>query len=290
MKNPIRLSGALFAAAVLGLTLGMAGQAQADDAPAPAVAPAPAAAPALRDLCTDRPTKSNGPCTVDAGHWQVESDILNVTVQRDAGVSVQTWLLTSPTVKYGLTDNSDIELSFTPDEIVRTVDHNAGTSSTLSGFGDVYLRAKYEFIGATGGAFAATLYPYIKAPTARSGLGDGAWEEGLIVPMQLTLPKGWSLGVDPEADWIHNAAGSGYHWAASTPITFTHALMDKVTGSLEFWAGSDFDPAHTTRQYSFDLAGAWQVGTNLQFDGGLNFGLNRATPGFQAYVGVSKRF
>ena len=34
----------------------------------------------LRALCTDRPTKSTGPCTVDAGHWQVESDIYNVSV------------------------------------------------------------------------------------------------------------------------------------------------------------------------------------------------------------------
>ncbi len=41
----------------------------------------------LRSLCTDRPTKSTGPCTVDAGHWQVESDIYNFTVQR--GVSIR---------------------------------------------------------------------------------------------------------------------------------------------------------------------------------------------------------
>jgi hypothetical protein len=29
---------------------------------------------------------------------------------------------------------------------------------------------------------------------------------------------------------------------------------------------------------------------NLQLDGGANFGLNRATPQAQLYVGVSRRF
>ena len=64
------------------------GIARADTTPStPPDAPAhslfdPTPDSALRGLCTDRPTKSTGPCTVDAGHWQVEVDAYDVTWDR----------------------------------------------------------------------------------------------------------------------------------------------------------------------------------------------------------------
>jgi hypothetical protein len=89
---------------------------------------------------------------------------------------------------------------------------------------------------------------------------------------------------------VHDALGSGYHLALQSPLSFSHPLATGITGYLEVWTLTDFDPAHTTHQYSADVAAAWQLNPNLQLDGGLNFGLNRATPGFQGYIGISRRF
>jgi hypothetical protein len=58
----------------------------------------------------------------------------------------------------------------------------------------------------------------------------------------------------------------------------------------ELWTGQNLDPAGTVRQYSFDLDAAWLANNNTQFDGGLNIGLNRATPDLEIYFGVSRRF
>jgi hypothetical protein len=44
------------------------------------------------------------------------------------------------------------------------------------------------------------------------------------------------------------------------------------------------------RQYSFDLDAAWLADNDMQLDGGLNIGLNRATPDLEIYLGVSRRF
>jgi hypothetical protein len=259
-------------------------------APAFAEDAAPATGEKLRDLCTDRPTKSTGTCTVDKGHWQVESDILNVTTFRQDGFSTVTTLLTSPVVKYGLTDASDIELGFTPQEIVRVTDP-LGRTASVQGFGDMFLHMKFEVIGAGGGNFSMTFDPFVKAPTARTDIGNGKWEGGLIVPMQLnSIGGGWQAGVDPEADWVHNSVGSGYHLALQSPLTFSHPLGSGVTGSLELWTAADFDPVQTTRQYSADVALAWVLTPNLQLDGGVNFGLNHETPQVQGYVGISRRF
>src|SRR5579863_4083465 len=76
----------------------------------------------LRGFCTDRPTKSTGPCTIDAGHWQVESDVYNYTRQSTGGVTTTTELFTNPTLKLGLTNTLDFEVNIAPYEQVRVHD------------------------------------------------------------------------------------------------------------------------------------------------------------------------
>jgi len=250
-----------------------------------------AQAPALRPLCPDRPSKGTAVCTVDAGHWQIESDILNETHDVSGAVTTDAWLYTNPTLKLGLTDSFDIEANIAPYVRVRTHGPAAGAVSTVSGAGDLYLRAKLNLAGNAGGAFGLALEPYVKAPTARLGVGNGEWEGGLLIPAAFALPGGWSLGLAPEADVLANASGSGQHLALSLPVGLGHAV-GPFLGTVELWAQEDFDPAGSTRQYSLDFAAAWVPPRtpDVQFDAGVNFGLNRAAPDAQVYFGVARRF
>jgi len=250
----------------------------------------PAPDSALRAFCTDRPTKSNNPCTVDAGRFQVESDILNATFQRTGGVTTDTYLFTSPNLKIGLTANTDAELAFTPAETVVTHDH--GMNSTITGFGDLFARLKWNLIGNSGGDLSIALSPYVKLPTARHGIGDGTVEEGLLIPVQYNLPAGWQLGFNGEVDALKNQDDTGRHVNYVAIFSIAHPITKTVTGSAEFWTDYNDDPSGIVRERSFDLALAWipPRTPNLQFDGGVNIGLNNATPGAQVYVGVSRRF
>ena len=90
-------------------------------------------------------------------------------------------------MKYGIAPNVDVEANFSPLEIVRTHDSASGSSQTLTGVSDLYLRLKYEFLNTDGGNLQATILPYIKAPTARTGIGNGAVEGGLILPVNYKL-------------------------------------------------------------------------------------------------------
>jgi hypothetical protein len=244
----------------------------------------------LRPFCTDRPTKSNGACTVDEGHFQVESDIFNASFMRQDGVSTDTYLYTNPTLKYGLTHTTDVEVNWAPYETVRTHDAHAGTTDTLSGIGDLYLRAKVNLIGEDSGAVGVTLFPYIKAPTARSGVGDGAWEGGLLVPIVIKLSNSVNLSFNPEVDLLENTAGDGRHANMAQLIDLSWTLPRNVTVFGEFWSDVNFDPTGSVTQYSADLAAAWGFSHDLQLDAGVNIGLNRATPAVQVYTGVSHRF
>jgi hypothetical protein len=246
----------------------------------------------LRPFCTDRPTKNDSPCSVDAGHFQIESDIFNATFDHADGVTTDTYVYTDPNLKLGLTDNSDIDLSFAPYTQIVIHDHKTGTHSTLSGFGDMFVHLKVNFAGNAGGNFGIAIDPFVKFPTASDGIGNGAFEGGLPVTMLFALTDTLSLSATPELDILKNQADDGRHAAFQMPLGLSYAISSTTTISGEVWGNFNQDPQGATNQYSLDFAATWQPpGTkDLQLDCGINFGLNRNTPDTQAYVGISRRW
>jgi hypothetical protein len=246
----------------------------------------------LRAFCTDRPTKSNGPCTVDAGRVQVESDVVNVTYDTSGGADTTTVLYTNPTLKLGITNTLDLEASISPYETVTSKDRATGKTTHGSGVGDLFLRAKLNLVGDDNGSVSVALDPFLKIPTAPLSVGNGAVEEGLDVPIQFNLPDSWQLSFGPEADGLKNALDNGQHLNIQLPVSLSRPLSKTVTGFVELWADENEEPSGHITQASFDLAAAWIPAKrpNFQLDGGVNLGLNNQTPGVQAYVGVSQRF
>ncbi len=274
--------------AALALAIPIAARAQITIYPAP---PPSIAAPAdqLSAVCTDRPTKSNYACTVDAGHFQYESDLVNGSFLRLNGVATDTYLVVNPTLKYGVSSNIDVEANVSPAEIVRTHDKD-GDSRTIAGVSDLYLRLKYNFLNVQGGNLQASILPYIKVPTARPGIGDGVVEGGLILPVNYKLNSFLTLSTVPEVDFYKDSVGGGRHANTAQLINLGINLPKNFTFYGELWGDWNFDPAGTIKQYSADTAIAYGVTPYLQLDAGVNFGLNRYTPGVQAYVGMSQKF
>lgn len=261
--------------------------AHADGADKPPAAPADASTD-LPSICTDRPTKSNVPCTVDAGHWQYETDLFNGTFLSVDGATTDTYLVINPTLKYGLTKTLDVEVNIAPYEIVHTK-NNTG-SHDLEGIGDLYLKLKDNFYESADGKTSIAVIPYVKAPTARMGIGNGAVEGGVILPVSHKLTEALTFTTVPEADVLKDSTGDGHHFNTAQLVNLAYSLPDNVTVYSELWGDWNFDPAGTVRQYSADVAVAWGISKYFQIDGGVNFGLNRATPGIQAYVGLSQKF
>ncbi|HEX3942598.1 MAG TPA: transporter [Rhizomicrobium sp.] len=237
-------------------------------------------------ICADRPTKSNNACAVDPGAWQLETDLFNGTFQRSAGVTTDTYLITNPTLKYGIAENWDVEANIAPYEIVRT--HDAFGTRTLNGVGDLFLRVKYD--ASPQGDVQLGFVPYVKLPTARDGIGNGAVEAGVSVPVNITLSDVWSLGFSPEFDALKDASVDGRHFNTSQTVVVGYALPGDVTLNAELWGDWNDDPAGAPTQYSLDFAAAKLLTKTFQIDGGVNFGLNRATPDVQLYAGLATKF
>lgn len=247
---------------------------------------APASPAAPTPICTDRPTKANVVCTVPTGGFQIETDLGNWTRNSDGGVRTDTILYTNPTFKYGLSSRTDIEVNIAPYETVHA--HADGLTDKIGGVGDLYVRLKQQLTNGTGTVQVALL-PYVKAPTAKLGIGNNRWEGGLIAPVIVSLPKGWSLNVGPEVDVLADGDGHGHHTQLVTLANLSRSF-GKATVYFEFWNAQNFDPAGTVHQYSADLGLAYLLAPRLQLDLGGNFGLNRFTPDTQVYVGLSTLF
>ena len=63
-----------------------------------------------RPYNTDRPSKTDSPFTIDAGVFQVESDVWNWTLDYEKGVRTRTWILSNTNFKLGLTNWMDFQL------------------------------------------------------------------------------------------------------------------------------------------------------------------------------------
>lgn len=254
---------------------------------------APAAASAQdaggsSDVCTDRPTKSSNACTVDAGHFQYETDLYDGVFERHHGVTTDTSLITNPTLKYGVSSNVDVEVNIAPYEVVRTRD--ASGAGTLGGVGDLYLRAKYDALGGATGKVQVGFIGSLKAPTAREGIGNGAVEGGLAVPLAYKFTDTLILQLTPEADALLDQDGHGRHAYTQQTISLVYALPHDVSLYGELAANWDFDPAGTTHEYFADVAVSWLVTRRFQLDAGANIGLNADAPGAEVYVGASQKF
>ncbi|WP_407468587.1 transporter [Xanthomonas campestris pv. raphani] len=263
------------AGVLCGLTSQAQAQAQAQDA---------TEAP----LCTDRPTKANSTCTVPAGAWQLETDIGSYTRDSQPGTRIETSVFTNPTLKYGVSDRIDLQLNWAPQMQVKTTDRATGARSSLSGGGDIYLRMKARFYESDTATVA--VLPFVKAPTARTGLGNDEWEGGIALPINFALPNSFSLTFGPEVDWLADSDGSGNHIAVINAINLARPLTPKLSMAVEVWSSINRDPAETIEQYSADIATAYLINPLLQLDVGANFGLNDRNPDAQVYVGLAHRF
>jgi hypothetical protein len=246
----------------------------------------------LRELSTDRPDQTESAYTVDAGHWQIETDFVNYTHDRDesGGGDVRTTdlSLAALNLKVGLTNRVDLQLMIDPYVSSRVEDRFAGTTTRVSGFGDVTTRLKINFWGNDGGPTAFAMMPFVKWPLSASGVRNGETEGGVIFILGCELPGGWGSAVMTEVDFVSDGAGGrDTEWINS--ITFAHDLTARLGGYVELFTVMGDAPGFKW-QGQLDVGLTYALAAGIQLDLGCNFGVTRSAPDYQPFVGLSRRF
>lgn len=239
-------------------------------------------------ICADRPGKATASCTVPAGHWQIETGLVDWTEQSDGGERDSSTVIGETTFKYGITSSADVEVDVTPFQSATS--RIGSVHESASGFGDINLLFKQQLTSG-GGPLQVTALPFVKIPAAKRSLGNGKWEGGLLVPIGYGIPNTpLALALTPEIDWVANGDGRGHHAAMAQVASLGWQASDRLNLSAEIWGAWDWDPAGTTRQASADASVAYLASKDVQFDAGANFGLNHVTPDVELYTGIAIRF
>lgn len=149
------------------------------------------------------------PTTVAKGEWLIEADIVAGTWDSDRSGGRRTSsreVLAAPVlISTGVSSEWDVQFAF--DGWLQAEESTGGLSETVSGWGDAWLRAKWNFSGDEETEPAWAILPYVKLPIADRDIGNGKFEGGAA------LVYGQPLGGDNwmeafvSGDTLHSEVG-----------------------------------------------------------------------------------
>jgi hypothetical protein len=229
---------------------------------------------ALRDLAADRPDATESPITVDKGHWQIETSVVDYA--KDYNFQAWTWAETN--LKYGITDSMDLQFVFAP-----YIEENNDGEIT-DGASDVIVRLKWNLWGNDGGKTAFALFPYVKAPTG-TDLSNEKWEGGLILPFSYEINDAWGGGCQLEFEYFYDEENDDY----DTDLLHTAVVGYSLTEKWGIYAEYLGIFGH---QYRANASGGltYAVTDMFQLDIGAVAGLNDAADDFNTFTGFTYKF
>jgi hypothetical protein len=247
--------------------------------------PTPAAL--LRDFNTNRPDVTEGPGTIDAGHFQVELSFLEFTHDNDHGSKTDQFNVLPSDIRIGVLNNFEIDVMFDP--FLDSLVHGKGAPSQRpTGTGDTQIRGALNLWGNDSGPTAGGILAFVSLPTASGGFGTDHVQGGVILPFAAHLPGGFDMGTMLECEFDRNEANSGYGVDLVHTFTVGHDLLPHLGGYVEYVGISPISTGRTYLAY-FDTGVLYALTGNIQLDAGINIGLSRRADDFTVFTGLSFR-
>lgn len=223
----------------------------------------------MRELSLDRPDTTESPYTVDAGHFQVETEL--AAIGFDAGAT--SFDFATINLKVGLASRVDLQVVLSP----------LALADGRAGLGDTAVRLKLNIWGNDSGVTALAVMPYIKLPTASADFGNGLVEGGIIVPFSLSLPADISSAVMLQLDAFADEDGK-YSPSVLMSATAGRAIWGDLSSFIEVAAGVEADI-----DLSLNTGLVLALSDNVILDAGARVGLTDVAPDFVVFFGTSFR-
>jgi len=239
-----------------------------------------------RPYNTDRPSKTDSPFTIDAGVFQIESDVANWTLDYDRGVRTRTWIAGNTNFKLGLTNRMDLQVfpQFYVD--TRTSGPAFGKPVEQDGFGDTTVRLKINLLGNDGGKLVIGFVSSVKIPTNTGNTGNHVCEPGLGLPVNYSLLGVFTLFAQTRIDILDKPRSSNMRIQWQNPIGLSRTIVGNLSGYVEFYDAVGTGPWVGT----LDTGLIYQVTPNFSVDVDSFFGLTRSAPDYNVFVGFGHRF
>jgi hypothetical protein len=238
----------------------------------------------MRGLNTDRPDITESPISVDAGHFQIETDVFKTTRNKTDGVTTVDNNFNLANLKLGLSNKIDLQLVVGSYANSYVKDINGNKIDNSSGFGDLTLRLKYNLWGNDDGKTAFAMMPYVNFP---SSADNSNVEAGIVFPFSVDLGNDFGLGTQVQFDLVKSEFTSGYHGS------FLHSVVigKEFSKSFEAFAESYYTLDAERKQFQLSVNGGlgYLPTDNLKFDIGFNYGITKNTDNVY-FIGFSFRY
>ena len=245
----------------------------------------------LRPLVPDRPGITESPYSVDAGHFQYETDALRLLTRREGATHGHDWYVNHLLAKIGLTDRTDLQLGVDSYTYSHNFDDSQGGQNPFDqnqlhrGFGDVTLRLKHTILGDDNSRVAVGAIGYVVLPSG-GAVGDGATEVGAVVPVVVQLSKAWGAGGQVAGAWLWDP-DAGHRYLQLTPTVTTDYQFSKLVAAFVELVGY-WDTRQSAWRSSINLGPQLDLSDNVQLDFGAHLPLTHSVD--RAYfLGVSFR-
>jgi hypothetical protein len=238
----------------------------------------------MRKMSTDRPDITESPNSVDAGHFQVETDLFKTSRKKVDGISTVENNFNLANLKLGLSKNIDLQLVVGSYVNTYESDTEGNKSNISNGIGDLTMRLKYNLWGNDNGKTAFAMMPYINFPTSKD---NSYTEAGIVFPFSADLGKDFSFGTQVQFDILKSELKSGYHGSILQSATIGKELTESLETFIESYYVYDFEQKNA--EVSLNGGLGYSLTPNLKFDAGFNLGLTKNTDKVY-FIGFSFRY
>jgi hypothetical protein len=235
----------------------------------------------MRNFETDRPDVTESAYTVDAGHFQYETDLFKTDHSSVDGIKTIQNQYNAFNIKAGITNSLDIQ--FVLESYVTKKVIQGSSTNKESGIGNIAIRAKQNLWGNDRGRTAMAILPFIYIPAKSGSKVTG----GVILPFALSLSNDWDFGTEVELDLKDNQSGSGYHINLLASATFGHPLFRNIS----FFAENLIFRENELKSFEYFVNGGveYEWNNKVKFDTGIYYGL-KDTSSKIFFIGLSYRY
>ena len=248
----------------------------------------------MREMTTDRPDTTEVPFTVDAGHFQLETNVLGFgrSFRGPEGDVTSSFDVMTSNLRIGLTNEIELSLVGRPYGSIRTRGPNIFDRQYGTGGFDVRMKFNiwgndnFEAPGSTGFA----LLPYITLPTDRfNGISNDKIEGGVSAIWAIKFNDTFNLGINASIAAEQLGDVPAYRPGGILTFSLGHAITEKFGFYYEAITRYGIGDGRGEIQ---TLGGGitYKVNKNLQLDAGVNFGVTRASDRVNPFVGFSARY
>lgn len=246
----------------------------------------------LREMSTDRTDKTEGPFTIDPGHYQIEFDMATYTYKRNKRDDTRTnsYTIFAPNLRIGLLDNLEMNFIFTSFNSVKVKDMQTGITTKNQGFDDTVVRLKYNFWGNEGkDKTAFGIIPFAKIPTNQGGLGNRSYDGGILLPLDIKLTDKLGVGVMTGVEYNRGDNVNKHVFNFINSASLGYDFTEKLGSFLEIYTERSNEPG-SRWSVTADFGTTYAITDNWQIDAGAYVGLTPEADDITPFIGMSVRF